>query len=74
MVGFRKQIEVGLDHLTHLVFEHDTAQILARRNVLTDDELNLTLAGPAGADEGARREADGGAAATGASARLAGRG
>jgi NADH dehydrogenase FAD-containing subunit len=47
MVGFRKQLEVGLDHLTHLVFDHDTAQILARRNVLTDDELNLTLAGPA---------------------------
>lgn len=57
MVGLRKQIEVGLDHLTHLVFEHDTAQILARRNVLSDEELNLTLAGPAkgpggGATEG----------------------
>jgi len=50
MVGFRKQIEVGLDHLTHLVFDHDTAQILARRSVLTDDELNLTLARPAGVD------------------------
>jgi NADH dehydrogenase len=43
MVGLRKQIEVGLDHLTHLVFEHDTSQILARRAVLSDDELNLPL-------------------------------
>lgn len=46
MVGVRKQIEVGLDHLTHLVFEHDTSQILNRRAVLSDDELNLSL-GPA---------------------------
>jgi len=44
MVGFRKQIEVGIDHLTHLWFEHDTSQILNRRAVLTDDELNLALA------------------------------
>ncbi len=44
MVGLRKQIEVGLDHLTHLVFEHDTSQILERRAVLGDDELNLSLA------------------------------
>ena len=43
MVGLRKQIEVGLDHLTHLVFEHDTSQILARRAVLGDDEINLSL-------------------------------
>ena len=43
MVGLRKQIEVGLDHLTHLVFEHDTSQILARRAVLSDDELDLSL-------------------------------
>lgn len=43
MVGVRKQIEVGLDHLTHTVFEHDTSQILNRRAVLTDDELNLSL-------------------------------
>jgi NADH dehydrogenase len=43
MVGFRKQLEVGLDHLTHLVFEHDTSQILARRAVLSDDELDLSL-------------------------------
>ena len=57
MVGFRKQLEVGLDHITHLVFEHDTAQILARRNVLTDDELDFTLAGPAGS-EGAAPAAD----------------
>jgi NADH dehydrogenase len=46
MVGFRKQLEVGLDHLTHMLFEHDSAQILARRNVLTDEELNLSLARP----------------------------
>jgi len=44
MVGLRKQIEVGIDHLTHLWFEHDTSQILNRRAVLTDDELNLALA------------------------------
>jgi NADH dehydrogenase len=43
MVGFRKQLEVGIDHLTHLLFEHDTSQILKRRAVLTDDELNLAL-------------------------------
>ena len=43
MVGFRKQLEVGLDHLTHLLFEHDSSQILNRRQVLTDEELNLSL-------------------------------
>lgn len=43
MVGLRKQIEVGLDHVTHLFFQHDTSQILARRAVLTDDELDLSL-------------------------------
>jgi NADH dehydrogenase len=48
MVGLRKQIEVGLDHLTHLVFSHDTSQILDRRSVLSDDEMNLSLR-----DEGA---------------------
>lgn len=56
MVGLRKQIEVGLDHLTHLVFQHDTSQILARRAVLSDDELNLPLrpeaGGAAGGDDG----------------------
>ncbi len=63
MVGLRKQIEVGLDHLTHLFFQHDTSQILARRAVLTDDELNLTLAGGGtdgatdGAEPGPRRPA-----------------
>jgi len=46
MVGFRKQVEVGLDHLTHLFFEHDTSQIMNRRQILTDEELNLTLAAP----------------------------
>ncbi len=44
MVGLRKQIEVGIDHLTHLFFEHDTSQILNRRAVLSDDELDLALA------------------------------
>jgi NADH dehydrogenase len=43
MVGLRKQLEVGIDHLTHLLFEHDTSQILNRRAVLADDELNLAL-------------------------------
>jgi NADH dehydrogenase len=46
MVGLRKQIEVGLDHLTHLVFEHDSSQILNRRAVLTDEEVNLSLSIP----------------------------
>jgi NADH:ubiquinone reductase (H+-translocating) len=45
MVGLRKQIEVGIDHLTHLFFEHDFSQILNRRQVLSDDELNLSLGG-----------------------------
>ena len=45
MVGVRKQIEVGLDHLTHLFFDHDTSQILTRRSVLSDDELDLPLRG-----------------------------
>jgi hypothetical protein len=54
MVGFRKQIEVGIDHLTHLWFEHDTSQILNRRAVLSDDELNLALAdAPASAGDAA---------------------
>ncbi|HEU4333203.1 MAG TPA: NAD(P)/FAD-dependent oxidoreductase [Candidatus Eisenbacteria bacterium] len=44
MVGLRKQIEVGIDHLTHFVFDHDTSQILNRRAVLSDEELNLSLA------------------------------
>jgi len=61
MVGFRKQLEVGIDHLSHLFFEHDTSQILARRAVLSDDELNLSLAEP-GRDgsEGAGSEAQSG--------------
>src|SRR5688500_17216175 len=44
MVGVRKQIEVGLDHLTHIFFKHDMSQILPRRAVLSDEELNLSLA------------------------------
>ncbi len=43
MVGLRKQIEVGIDHLTHFFFEHDTSQIMNRRAVLSDDELDLAL-------------------------------
>ncbi|HKQ58223.1 MAG TPA: FAD-dependent oxidoreductase [Candidatus Eisenbacteria bacterium] len=46
MVGFRKQLEVGLDHLTHLLFEHDSSQILSRRQILSDEELNLSLGPP----------------------------
>ena len=46
MVGLRKQLEVALDHLTHVFFEHDISQIQARRSILTDEELNLSL-GPA---------------------------
>lgn len=44
MVGIRKQIEVGIDHLTHFFFEHDTSQIMNRRQILSDEELNLSLA------------------------------
>jgi len=44
MVGLRKQIEVGIDHLTHFFFDHDMSQILNRRVVLSDEELNLSLA------------------------------
>jgi NADH dehydrogenase len=47
MVGIRKQLEVGIDHLTHLVFEHDSSQIMNRREILTDEELNLSLGTPA---------------------------
>jgi len=64
MVGVRKQLEVGIDHLTHLVFEHDSSQIMPRRDVLSDDELNLSLgrggaagtpaAGPPGGEAGKR--------------------
>ncbi|HXF59323.1 MAG TPA: FAD-dependent oxidoreductase, partial [Candidatus Saccharimonadales bacterium] len=43
MVGIRKQIEVGIDHLTHLFAEHDSSQILNRRQVLSDEEINLSL-------------------------------
>ena len=56
MVGIRKQIEVGLDHLTHLLFDHDSSQILNRRQVLSDEELNLALdAGSAAAPAAAAR-------------------
>lgn len=43
MVGLRKQLEVGIDHLTHRLFDHDTSQILNRRAILSDEELNLAL-------------------------------
>ncbi len=46
MVGLRKQIEVGIDHLTHLLTEHDSSQILNRRQILSDEELNLSLGAP----------------------------
>ena len=46
MVGLRKQLEVGIDHLTHLFFTHDSSQILNRRAVLSDEELNMSLAAP----------------------------
>ncbi|HET9328503.1 MAG TPA: FAD-dependent oxidoreductase [Candidatus Eisenbacteria bacterium] len=51
MVGLRKQIEVGLDHLTHLVFQHDSSQILSRRQVLSDEEMNLSLRPPRTVEE-----------------------
>jgi hypothetical protein len=54
MVGIRKQLEVGIDHLTHLIFEHDSSQILNRRQILSDEELNLSLgAEPAERSKGA---------------------
>jgi NADH dehydrogenase len=43
MVGIRKQLEVGIDHITHLFFEHDTSQIMNRRQILSDEEMNLSL-------------------------------
>jgi NADH dehydrogenase len=46
MVGLRKQLEVGIDHVIHLFFTHDYSQILNRRGVLSDDELNLSLRAP----------------------------
>jgi NADH dehydrogenase len=58
MVGFRKQIEVGLDHLTHLFFEHDSSQIMSRRQVLSDDELDLSLGTPAAAEPAPTRDRD----------------
>jgi NADH dehydrogenase len=59
MVGLRKQIEVGIDHLTHFFTDHDTSQILNRRVVLTDEELNLSLAaGAAGAPLTEREPSD----------------
>ena len=66
MVGIRKQIEVGLDHLTHLVFDHDSSQIMNRRQILSDAELNLSLGGgetrAAGASDAGAPGADGHAA------------
>ncbi|NOT33938.1 MAG: NAD(P)/FAD-dependent oxidoreductase [Candidatus Eisenbacteria bacterium] len=55
MVGFRKQIEVGLDHLMHFVFEHDTSQIMSRSQILSDEELNLSLDSDAPARQSAAR-------------------
>jgi NADH dehydrogenase len=54
MVGLRKQVEVGIDHLTHLLFEHDTSQILHRRQVLSDEEIDLSLAPERSAADGER--------------------
>jgi len=45
MVGVRKQMEVFIDHVTHVFFEHDISQIHARRSILSDHELNLSLGG-----------------------------
>ena len=58
MVGFRKQLEVGIDHVTHLFFEHDFSQILNRRQVLSDDELNLPLGGGAGTRKAGQRSGE----------------
>ena len=67
MVGFRKQIEVGLDHLLHMFFDHDSSQILNRRQVLSDEELNLSLGTPLrdSADETATGAAQGAPGGTG---------
>jgi len=59
MVGLRKQIEVGIDHMTHIFFEHDTSQILNRRVVLSDEELNLSLAAGLAQDVGTSDGGDG---------------
>ena len=63
MVGFRKQLEVGMDHLTHLLFEHDTSQIMNRRQVLSDAELNLSLGGAGAPEPRESQGSPGGAAA-----------
>jgi len=60
MVGFRKQLEVGMDHLTHLVFEHDSSQIMNRREVLSDEELDLSLGAPEPSGHDAEQEATAG--------------
>ena len=52
MVGLRKQIEVGIDQITHLFFEHDSSQIMNRREVLSDEEMNLSLGGDRSAPHG----------------------
>ncbi|HZI89164.1 MAG TPA: NAD(P)/FAD-dependent oxidoreductase [Candidatus Polarisedimenticolia bacterium] len=54
MVGFRKQVEVGIDHLTHLFAQHDSSQILTRKSVLSDEEMNLSLGGKATSTEPGR--------------------
>jgi NADH dehydrogenase len=56
MVGFRKQLEVGMDHLTHFLFEHDSSQIMNRREVLSDEELNLSLGTPDGSGSSGARD------------------
>lgn len=56
MVGFRKQLEVGIDHLSHLLFDHDASQILSRRQVLSDEELNLSLGAATAGRAPGRRE------------------
>ena len=57
MVGFRKQMEVAIDHVTHVFFEHDSSQILNRRQVLSDEELNLSLVSSNGESPAADRVA-----------------
>jgi hypothetical protein len=46
---------VFIDHLQHFVFEHDTSQIMNRRQILTDEELNLALDASAAGPGDSRR-------------------
>ena len=55
MVGFRKQVEVMLDHLKGLVFEPDISQIYTAGEVLRARDRQLRLSREAATDAGPSR-------------------